>query len=508
MKKVLLFIFVLLAFGAVALIQVNAAEKPKDTLTVVISNDIGTLDPHDNTWFAHHQVTRQIYETLVVRGNQGKLVPWLAESWEFPDDLTILFHIRRGVKFHNGDELKASDVLFSLKRAFSDNTTGALQVNRVNFDACKVIDEYTVKVVTKEPYAMQLAMLENPLICIISERAYKESKGDFRAAPIGTGPYKFVSYNSGDKVVLVANENYWIKGEPKTKNVIFRIIADSSSRAIEAESGGADIVYDIGANDLKRVKSNPKVNLVTTLGYNTSYLNFNAAKKPLDNPLVREAIWYAVDVKSAIDIAYGSFGAVATGFVSPGIEGRHPDLSPWFPKRDVAKAKALLAKAGYPNGLTLHICCENSNQQRMDFCEAIQAQLTEVGVKLILDFMEANDLSATLNNGGAELAAYGFTASSGEAGRILMRWLPNATEFKVWNWKDDNYIALCSKALATIDDKARNEMFYKCQEILMEGRVALPIWHKELNAALKPDVKGFNLTPTYEQHYLQHVYFE
>lgn len=493
------------AAGTKAPSGTSAAPSASGSLTVVINGDIGTVDPHDNVNFSHHQVTRQIYETLVVRDQDGNLVPWLAESWDYTDDTTIVFTIRKGVKFHNGEELKASDVLFSLKREKDDNTTGALQVNRIDFDKCEVVGDYKVKIVTDKPYAMQLAMLENPLTAIISQKAYTESGGDFFKAPIGTGPFKFVDYKSGDSIKLVAYDDYWVDGQPYVKDLTFRIITDSSSRAIEAESGGSDIVYDIGANDIARVASNKNVNMVSGMGANTSYVLFNTAKKPLDDIRVREAIWYGLDVAQAIEVAYGSYGAVADGFLSPGIEGRHPDLTPWFVKRDVAKAKQLLADAGYANGLTLTIICENTNQQRMDFSEAAQAQLAEIGLTLNLNFLENNAWASAVINGEAELAIYGLTASTGEGGRILMRWLPTAAEFKACNWKNDEYISTCDTALATIDTEKRKEMFYRCQELLMESRVALPIWHKEINAALKPNVSGFFLMPSYENHYLQYV---
>ena len=486
----------------------DAAEK--DTLTVVINSDPGTLDPHDNVNFAPHQVKRQIYETLVVRNDERELVPWLAESWEYEDDETLVFQIRQGVKFHNGEELKASDVLFSLKRALDDNTTGAIQVNRIDFNRCEVMGDYTVKIVTDGPYAMQLAMLENPLISMISEKAYTESGGDFFEAPIGTGPYKLVSYAAGDSVVLEANEEYWREGEPHIPNLIFRVITDASSRAIEAESGGADIVYDISANDVERVAANPGVNLVSMAGYNTSYLLFNQNREPLSDIRVREAIFLALDVPTAIEVAYGSFGELGSGIVSPGVEGRHPDLTPYFPTRDLERAKQLLEEAGYGGGLTLEIICENSNQQRMDFCEAAQAQLAEVGITLVPKFLDANDWAATTINGGTDIAIYGTTASTGEAGRILMRYAPGIAEYGAVNWtgpEAEAYAELLNTALATIDADARNTMYHTCQELLMENFVCYPIWHKEINAALQLDVQGFHLMPTYENHYLQYVYF-
>lgn len=497
-------------FAGFFLVEVaSAAPTPKkDTLTVVITDDIGTLDPNDNVGFSHHQVTRQIYETLVVRDKNGKLVPWLAESWKYENPETLIIKIRKGVKFHNGEELKAGDVLFTFKRMANDNSTGLINVNRIDLQKSAVVDDYTLKIVTKGVYVTQMAMLENPLACIINEKAYNNSNGDFNKAPIGTGPYKFVSRVSGSSVTLVANEKYWIKNQPYVKNVLFRVISDSSSRAVEAETGGADIIVDIGANDVERVKELKNVKLVSGSGMNTSYICFNTAKKPLDNIKVREAIWYAVDVPTAIKIAYGNFGKLADGFVSPGVEGRHPDLRKWFVKRDINKAKQLLSEAGYKNGLTLHISCENSNQQRMDFCEAIQAQLKEAGINLVLDFMEVNAWVQKVTNGEAELAVYGFTASSGEAGRIMIRFMKGMGESRIFNWYEDKYQETADKAFKTLDTKERNKLFYKCQEILMAARIALPIWHKELNAATQKDVKGFRLTTTYEHHYLQNVKYE
>jgi len=480
----------------------------KDSMVVVMAGDPGSLDPHDNVFQTKHQSTRQIYETLVVYDENGKLVPWLAESWEYENDETLVLHIRKGVKFHNGDELKASDVLFSLKRMRQDNTPAAMQVDQIDFDKSKVVDKYTLKIVTKGPYALQLPMLENPLCCIISERAFTESGGDFFKAPIGTGPYRVVKYNSGDSLILEGFKDYWIKGQPYVKHLTIRYISDASARAIEAESGRADIVYDISANDVDRIRANKNIHLVSAMGANTTYLTINQAIKPLNDIRVREAIWYAVDIPSAVKIAYRNYGQLATGIVSPGIDGRHPDLSKYFPHQDLKRAKRLLAEAGYPNGFDVSISCNSSDQQRKDFCEVIQAQLAAVNIRVKIDVMEATQWTSWLCQGKGELAVYGYTASTGEAGRVLFRWLPDKSEWPIFSWVNQEYYDTIRKALATVDIEKRNKLYYKCQEMLMENYVALPVWHKELNAACKPNVRGFRITPSYEQHYLQYVYFE
>lgn len=480
----------------------------KDSMIVVVPADPGSLDPHDSVTQNKHQSTRQIYETLVVYDDNGELIPWLAESWEYVDDCTIDFKIREGVKFHNGDELKASDVVFTLNRLVDDNTVAAMQVNKVDFTKTKATGDYTFTLVTYEPYAIQLAMLENPLCGIISERAYTESGGDFLEAPIGTGPYKVVKYTAGDSLQLEGFEDYWIEGQPYVKNVTLRYITDSSSRVIEAESGGADIVYEITATNVDRVRANENLNLVAAMGANTSYLYMNMAKEPFGDERVREAIWLAVDIPQAVEVAYGSFGELGTGIISPGIDGRHPDMSAFFPERDVERAKELLAEAGYPDGFQTSISCNNSDQQRKDFCEVIQAQLSEVGIQVQIDVMDSTTWSSSLAAGEGYMTIYGLTASTGEAGRTLFRWLPDTSEWPISSWENQEYYDLINTALATTDHDERNELYYQCQEMLMENHVVLPVWHKELNAACQLDVRGFRITPSYEQHYLQFVYFE
>jgi peptide/nickel transport system substrate-binding protein len=243
------------------------------------------------------------------------------------------------------------------------------------------------------------------------------------------------------------------------------------------------------------------------MGANTSYLALNIAKKPFDDIRVRQAIWYAVDIPQAIKIAYGNYGEVASGIISPGIDGRHPDLTPLFPKRDIEKAKRLLKEAGLENGFETEFSNESMNQQRRDFAEVIQAQLAEIGIRVRMNVMDVTQWVSTISAGEGYMTVYGYTASTGEAGRVLFRWMPDKTEFPIFSWTTQEYIDTISKALVTIDRDARNELYYKCQEMLMENYAALPTWHKELNAACSLQVRGFRITPSYEQHYLQYVYF-
>jgi len=177
-----------------------------------------------------------------------------------------------------------------------------------------------------------------------------------------------------------------------------------------------------------------------------------------------------------------------------------------LPKQDIARAKKALADAGLPDGFAISISYNSSDQMRRAFCEAIQAQLAQVGIKVTVDG-QGSAWNTNLSAGKGELSIYGFTASTGEAGRNLFRWLPDKSEWPIFSWKNQEYYDIINKALVTTDRAQRNALYAQCQQMLMKNYVALPVWNNELNAACKKPVKGFWIQPAYEHHLLQFVYF-
>lgn len=490
-------------------IKDNKDKVNKDTLTVVISEDPASVDPNNSDAQPHYQVTRQIYETLFVYDKEFNLEPCLAESYKYEDDETIIIKLRQGVKFHNGEEFKASDVLFTFKRIFDEKLPSLHNISKLVIDKCEAIDDYTLKLVTDGPAPTQLKMFEGPATAIMSEKAFIDFNGDFlNGAACGTGPYKFVSYDPGDKVVLVANENYWMEGQPKINNLVMRIISDSSSRAIEAETGGADIVYNINAKDVKRIRENKNLNLISELGTNTSHLIMNLESAPLDNELVRQAIWYGIDTRSAVKVAYDDYGKLAEDWVSPGIKGDNPEIVKKFPTRDVEKAKQLLAEAGYADGLSLSIMVPSSIQDRCDMAETFQAQLAEIGVDLKVETMEVSAWISNILDSKHQMTIYGFSCPDFEADGALNQLMPTNVNYNLCRFDNKEFQDTVNKAVRTIDNEQRYELYRDASEMLIENNVTLPLWHKELNAVVQNDVKGFELTRSFEHHYLQNVSFE
>lgn len=508
MKKALALLLAVVMVLSMAACGSKTASAPTKNLTVIISSDPANMDPADSDEQTHFQVTRQIYETLFIYDEDYNLKNWLCESYEYEDDCTLILHIRKGVKFHNGDELKASDVLFSFKRIVEGNFGGGMvQIPNIDIDKCEVLDDYTLKYVTKVPSATQLNLFEGPSAAILSERAYNEAKGDFsNGAAVGTGPYKFVSYTAGDKTELEAFSDYWREGEPKCEKLTIRVVSDSSSRATEALSHTSDLVYDINATDLKAINDASGVSIMTELGTNTSYLLFNTAMAPMDNELVRQAIWYALDVNSIVTLAYGDFGAVASGWVCPGILGYDAAaVTKYVPQQNIEKAKQLLAEAGYADGLDVEIAVQASNQQRVDMAVAIQAQLKEIGINVTLNSMESGTWTEYITSGKHMMTIYGFSCADFEADRALNQLMPNHTNFDLCSYDNADFQAAISEAAGTIDKEARGALYVKAENMLLEDCVTLPLWHKALPVAVQDGVTGFSITRSYENHYLQTV---
>lgn len=205
----------------------------------------------------------------------------------------MILHIRKGVKFASGEELKASDVLFTIQNAQA-GTGASDSFQKILLDKSEIVDEYTLKLVTDGPVATLIAGLQLPDTGILSEKAFQECGGDYLklAETGGSGPYKLVSYTPGDRIVLAANENYWREGEPYYKELIMRFVTDASSRAIEAKTGNADIVCNIASKDIEEVKNAAGMNFVSESGAQTVYLVCNTQLAPMDNDLVRQPVHY------------------------------------------------------------------------------------------------------------------------------------------------------------------------------------------------------------------------
>lgn len=371
----------------------------KDTLIVGEYGDSDSLDPQKNV--SHDKIERELYEGLLeIDPDTGEFKGCLAESWEHSDDyMTWTFHLRKGVKFaSSGKEMTSADVVATFDRLLDKEHPGRYYQNVEFIDTVTAPDDYTVVMTLAHAFGAVEDTLTQACTFILN-KDYIDQYGDdmgFDPATIdGTGPYKLVSWDVDEQVVMEASENWW-RGEAGTKNLIVKIIPEASSRAMAIETGEVDIIDRPGVDDVSRLESTDGLVVFKKPGYGIHGFQYNCSEGHVTSDTkVRQAIMYAIDKETICQALYGSIGETAThGLVAPQYFG-YVDLGvqPYDPE----KAKELLAEAGYPNGLDLSVMTYNGYNKGVELAEAIKDYLGKVGINVTIDSVDGATFNASMN---------------------------------------------------------------------------------------------------------------
>lgn len=438
----------------------TADNGAKDTLVVAQGADPTSLDPYGTTDSPAIRVAHCVFETLVTRDDEGNIAPMLAESWDIEDDCTYIFHLRKGVKFHNGEELKASDVAFSFSKIAESPHASSIRAT-IDFENSK--DTFEMKLT--EPFGPILNHLGHAVMAIVNEKAYTEAGDQVNEKPCGTGPYKFVAWYPADRIEMVAFDDYWGEKAAIT-NLTWRTIPEIASRSIEVEAGTVDVAIDIQASELARLE---KVEKVTTFKEERSSINFiclNNLIAPFDNVKVRQAINMAIDVDAICNVVYQGTGAVAQAPMSKSVWAYNDNLPPH--ERNVEKAKELLAEAGYPDGFTCTMTCDQ-NQQRLDTAEMVQMQLAEIGITMKIASMERGTFIDNVISGNLEMFGLGWTADTGDPDYALFASFHSSMHGEGGNmsfYTNPEVDRLLDLGRSSTDPEVRKDAYYKVQEIV------------------------------------------
>lgn len=469
----------------------NQAKEYKDTLIWAQGADITSLDPHQGKETVAVQVTDQIFDTLtVVDAETGELQPLIAESWEQPDDITYIFHIRKGIKFHDGSELTAEDVKFSLDRAIASAAVSYI----VDFiDTVTVVDEYTVEVKLDAPYAPALRNLSVPFSAIVPKAIVEKDEEAFIQNPIGSGPYKFVEWKQGDSATLVAFDDYFA-GPPATKNLIMKVIPEAAQRTIALETGEIDLAYDIIPNDLAKIRDNSDLTLYEAPSLTCFYISMNMNKEPFNNQKVREAINIAIDRDLIIETIASGSGESADAIIAPAVYGY---FSPGKYEYNPEKAKQLLVEAGYPDGFETSIWV-NDNQIRIEVCQAVAAMLQEVGIKAKVEILEFGKFIADSSAGKHDMGYFGWVTSTTDADYTYYSLEHSSQQGPAGNRtfiNDPEVDKLIETGRTSTDEKVRLQAYKDLAIKLKEINNNAPIYYSTITAGSSAKVEGFVMDP-------------
>ncbi len=354
------------------------AADPPGELRVAIPWTPENLDPSMNLSSIRAQVGMSIFDSLVGRDPENRIVPELAESWKLVDDNTWQFRLRKRIVFHDGEPFNAEAVRFTVQRVLDPNQKSPNRANIAEISKIEVVDDFTVRLITRQPYA---ALLNRLIDFPILPPTYIAEKGDqnFAARPVGTGPFRFVELVRDDRMVVEAFDGHW-RGAPKIRRIIFRPIPEPFTRVAALRNGEVDLITNVPPNlarELERV-SGIKVSRVPSTWI--IYLGLNAFKKPLSDVRVRQALNYATDVDAIIKNVLEGNGRRTPGPFTPLMFGYDPNVKGY--SYDPAKAKRLLAEAGYPDGLEITLDSPDGRYQGdKEIAEALAGQWQKTGFK-------------------------------------------------------------------------------------------------------------------------------
>lgn len=477
-------------------------EKISNDIVVSQGSKPKSLDPNMYNEIPALTVTEQIFNTLLRVDENGNIVPELAESYEYVTPTELVIKLKQGVKFHNGDVLTSKDVVFSINRML-DKPASRIMIDAIS--KVEAIDEYTVKLTLSKPSSPLLFGLAHPLTAILNEKDTLAKNDVIATDPMGTGPYKFVEWGSGEKIELVAFDDYF-EGRPKIDALTYRAITENSSRLAALETGEIDIAYNMDAIDSGAISQNEDLQLISQPTTSTEYITFNTTKAPFDNKDFRKAVNYALNKQSMSDSIFMGKARPANSIINPNVFG-HSDTVEGYPY-NVEKAKEYLAKSGVKDtSFTLFV---NDSTTRLQLAQIIQANLKEIGIDMKIETLEWGAYLQRTAQGEHQAFLGGWVSGTSDADIVLFPLLHSSSHGGAGNrafYTNKEFDKIVDEARLVSSPEERKALFLKAQDILQEEAPLGILLYKNENIGLNKKVKGFKFDPT-TMHNLKNLYIE
>ena len=500
-------------FAAAAILAglMLSAAAPAQELRIAVGAEPTSIDPLFHNLNPNLAIARHIFDQLAAQDEKQRLQPSLALSWKPLDDTTWEFKLRPGVKFHDGTPLTAEDIIFSIDRADKvPNSPSALSIYTKEIASITIVDPLTIDIKTHAPYPLLVEDLSN--IAIQSKKAAEgKTTDDFNKGPaaIGTGPFKFVEWIPGNRIVLTRNDDYWGK-KPYWKTVTIRPITSAASRLAALLAGDVDFIEDVPTTDIKELKKNPKVSLAQAVSNRVIYLHLDTnrdvtpfafdksgnplAKNPLKDLRVRRAISKAINRQAIVDRIMEGAAIPAGQLLPDGFFGVSPNLK--VERYDPDGAKKLLAEAGYPHGFQITLHGPNNRYiNDSKICEAIAQMLSRIGIDTKVETMPSNVFFSRGSKLDFSLMLVGWGAGTGEASSPLKSLLATFDKEKGMGpsnrgrYSNPKLDALLAQALATIDRDKREKLLQQATEVGINDLGIVPLHYEVSTWGMRKGLK-------------------
>lgn len=490
-------------------------------LRIGLSGEVTSLDPHFLAAQPNLTVARHVFESLTDVDAQTRLIPGLAERWRAIDATTWEFNLRRGVRFHDGSALTAEDVAFSLARPLSiKGSPGGFAAFVRAVATTTVIDAHTLRIKTKYPYGALPEDL-NSILIVSKKHAQNAGPEDFDAgrALVGTGPYRYLRYQRGDRLELTRNELWWGKA-PAWDKVTLRIVPADPSRTAALLAGELDVIEHVPSADIKNINKNKDLHVTQTTSWRTILLHLdqyrtqppgvtdNDGKALAANPFmdlrVRKAISKAINRSAIAERVMEGLAVPAANAVSPGVFGHNSALK--AEAYDPEGAKRLLAEAGYPKGFRVTLAGPNNRYVNDEqILQTVAQLLTRIGIQTRV---EAAPMSAFLGRVRKEETGFALLGWGSFAADLALRSLvaaPNTEKgYGAWNWgryANASVDALMEQALGSVDRSRREALAREANTLAMQDLAFIPLHHQVVSWGMRA---GLRYTPRTDEFTFAH----
>ena len=509
---------VMLALCGALVFHAQAAE-----LRIGLSADVTTMDPHFLASQPNLTVGYHVFDALTHVDEKTRLIPGLATSWRAVDATTWEFKLRANVKFHDGSDLTAEDVIFSLERPLNiKGSPGGFAAYVGAIAAKEIVDKQTIRIKTKVPYGALPEDL-NSIMIVSKKIAANAAPEDFESgrATIGTGPYKFVRFARGDRVEYVRNDNYW-GGRPAWEKLTLRIMPTDPVRTAALLAGDIDVIEHVPPADREKLNKNNKLRIEQAVSWRTIFLHLDqyrehpplvtdSAGKPLaKNPFmdvrVRRAMSMAINREAIAERVMEKLAVPAGNIVSPGVFGHNPQLRP--EKYDPDGAKKLLSEAGYANGFNVTLSGPNNryiNDEQV--LQSVAQMLTRIGIQTKVEALPLNAFLGKVRKEETSFAMLGWGSFAGDLALRSVLATPNTERaWGAWNWGRSSNAKLdhlIGQSLASVDVKAREAIAREAAAVALSEVSVIPLHHQIVSWAMRSDI---SYTPRTDEFTFAHLF--
>lgn len=484
-------------------------------LVIATISDAAKLDPHLSTDVPSANIQTNLFDGLVKKDQDDIIVENLATNWETIDETTWVFDLRDDVTFHDGEKFNAEVVKKNIERVLDEEVAAPRAFVFEVITAIDVLEEYKVQITTEFPFAPLLAHMSHPAAVMVSPKSIDEDYAAMadgsepgsviNVQPIGTGFFKFESWDPGTQIKLVKNDNYW--GEEASLNsVTFKAIPEGGTRLAELETGHAHLIEPVQPSEVALVNDSGKGIVDEKISSSLAYVGFNLEKEPFNDVKVRQAVSMLINQDDILQGIYEGYGVGAVGPLAPGVFGFDDSMKPL--SYDPEAAKELLAEAGFADGFKTTIWT-NDNQQRMDMAVLIQEELKQAGIEVSIEIVEWGAYLDKTANGEHDMFILGLSNPVGDADYFLTQLFHSDNKGVSGNrsfYDNPDVDKLLEDARAENDEATRLGQYKEVQEILIEEAPMVYVHHQAYLTGVSNQIEGYWIDSS-GYYKLQHVHF-